>query len=84
MKIIRNICLYFTCIVLGFHITTGPVFAQILLTTLQDVLQSPDRYYAQQIKVKGKIVDVKIEKKVKRLQAARTFSGIQKAPKSRS
>lgn len=63
MKIVKNICLYFTCVLLGFHVTTGPVFAQILLTTLQDVLQSPDRYYAQQIKVKGKIVEVKIENK---------------------
>ncbi len=50
----------FVCICAGLQISVIPAFAQMELKIV-DILRAPDRYYNQQVKINGKVTDVRSE-----------------------
>ncbi len=49
-----------TCIVVGLHVTAPPALSQMSLKIV-DILRAPDKYYNQQVKISGKVTDVRAE-----------------------
>ena len=60
MKNLNDVCKLLTCLCAGIFVTNAPLLAQTAVT-LKEVMQSPDHYYNQQIKIKGKVLDVNKE-----------------------
>lgn len=58
MRGFKNIGMFIACIVIGLHISALPALCQIKMN-ISDIMRSPERYYNQQVKLSGKVVDVK-------------------------
>ena len=58
MHSLKNFGMIIICIIIGLNTSVMPAMCQMRLN-LADILRSPEKYYNQQIKVSGKVVDVK-------------------------
>ena len=60
MKMLNDLCKLLSCLCVGFFVTSAPLVAQTAVK-LKEVMQAPDHYYDQQIKIKGKVLEVNKE-----------------------
>lgn len=60
MRILSTIGMTFVCIFVGLYISVIPALCQVRIANA-DILRAPERYYNQQVKLMGKVVNIQAE-----------------------